>query len=124
MFEGKELAESAVAKFRGDFNAEDFESIVATAHPSMLKVTSKDKVLAFLSAVRKKLGKSNDSNSTSWFVNGGPGGTNVTFVYETSFENGTATETFNYIVDDSTAKLFGYHIVSPDFDFQKLMSAN
>ncbi len=112
--ESREAAERQVTFFHQRFNDQDMKSIVTAAHPDLWKTSSKAEVLEFLSAVRQKLGKANDSQTLSWNVQAGMGVTNATLVQKTTFEAGEGTETFIYRVEKKKASLLGYKIVSKD----------
>src|SRR5258708_33833825 len=106
------MAEEAVARFRTMLDAAQFEAIYAESADDLRKATTRDKFIAFLEAVHKKLGITKSAKEESWNVNYHTSGTFITLSYGTSYERGDAREQFVYRLQGVNAKLAGYHITS------------
>jgi hypothetical protein len=110
---GKGLAEAAVAQFHNQFNAEQFREIYGQADEGFKKSSSEAETLAFLEAVRRKLGTVKQSSQSSWHVNSTPMGTMATVVYDVEFSEGKGTEQFVFLITDDKATLYNYNVNSP-----------
>ena len=110
---GKEIGESAVARFHNQFNAGQYHDIYAQADEGFRKGTSEADTLAMFDAVHRKLGTVKNTNQTNWRVNTTTAGTVVTLTYKTEFTEGNATEQFTFHVSGDNARLFHYNINSP-----------
>jgi len=84
--ESKTTAEQAVPEFHARYNASRFDLIYQTADDRFRKAAPKNEYDAFMSAVRRKLGRVKSSDLQTWTVFVGTSGTKVTLVYNTQFE--------------------------------------
>jgi hypothetical protein len=110
---GKKLADAAVHQFHNEFNAGQYEQIIAEADPRFAAVTSHDATVLFLSDVHVDLGDAGAATFASLNMNSSTGdGTTMTCVYNTAFAKGAATETFTWKKQGSALKLLGYRIQS------------
>lgn len=111
---GKSVAEPKVAVFHDRFNAGQYEEIYSEAADEFQKAASREKVLALFSAIDRKLGKVKSSSIKTWNVRTFNLVTTVVLVADTSFEQGSGTETFSFRVSGDKATLLGYNIDSMD----------
>jgi hypothetical protein len=111
---GTEFAEPAVAKFRQQMSAGQFEQIYETTGAEFQKATSREKGVGLFAAVDRKLGKLQKSEQITWNVNTHNLTTLVTLVYNSRYAEGDATETFTVKVDDGKGEIIGYNIQSLD----------
>lgn len=112
----KAAAEGAVAKFHEQLNAQQYAAIYAEADELFRGVGTEGGFRQLFEAVRTKLGAVRSTELKSWNVRqnfGTMSGTFIELVYETRFERGVATETFNWRTGDPP-RLVGYNINSQD----------
>jgi len=111
MANDKGASEQQVAAFHQAYDAQHFEAIYDGSAPTLKQITPKQQFLDFLGTVYRNLGRVKAASQQSWKVNYATGGSGVTLVYETTFANGTGTETFVYETG-ANPRLLGYHITS------------
>ena len=114
VMKGKERAEKGIADFHALYNAEQFSEIYNSAHADFRKTTSAEKLGELLGAIYTKLGKVATTRNINWNINQFNLTTRVVLVQETTFEDGTGTETFTFVLNDDKAVLLGYNINSTD----------
>ena len=114
MMESKGVAETQVTTFHEQFNDSDFEAIISSTHSLFLKETPEEEFTELLTAVRKKLGKVTKTSSEQFNIDINNGVTTVVLVKNTTFEEGTGTETFTFRVANKKASIVGYFINSKD----------
>jgi len=107
-------AEKAVAEFHSRFDAEDFETIYATAHADFKAAQTKPKLIEFIRSVRDKLGKVKTAKRNGWQAKSHNLKTYVILTYSTEFEHGSGVEKFTYRIVDGRAVLLGWNINSRD----------
>ena len=107
-------SERAVKVFHDQMDNKEFDKIYTTSDNVFQKAQTKDKTIAFLKMVRKKLGKLKFTSLKQWRVNSHNLTTYVILVYSTTFENGKGTETFSFVISGRKAVLRGYNINSQD----------
>ena len=110
---GKATGEKAVGKFHDQLNSGQFHEIYAHTDEGFRKATSEPETIAYLEAVHRKLGVERNAKQVGWRVFATTGGTQVSLVYETDFDDGKATEQFVFLVNGDEARLFKYNIQSP-----------
>ena len=106
------LAEAAVAHFRQQMAAQQFDQIYSEAADDLKKTTTDDAMTRLLGAVERKLGRVKNANRGSWSVNFNASGTSVALKYKTEFEHGSGEESFVFRISGDKALLAGYHINS------------
>lgn len=111
---GKSVAEPEVEKFHERLSARDFAAIYNAADPDFQKAVPKDKIFALFAAINRKLGHLQSTKEINWNVRTFNLTTMAVLVYQSTFADGEATETFTFRVSDGTAKLVGYNIGSLD----------
>jgi Protein of unknown function (DUF4019) len=109
---GKAAGEKAVENFHAQLNAEKFDEIYEQSSKEFKDSGSKEEIIKFLQAVRRKLGTVNKTSSQGWHVNTTPTGTVITMSYETEYSNDTATESFTFYMNGEEAQLVNYKIDS------------
>ncbi len=107
---GKAAGEKAVENFHAQLNAEKFDEIYEQSAKEFKDSDSRENILKFLQAVRRKLGTVTKSSSQGWNVNTSPTGTVITMSYSTEFEQDKATESFTFFMNGEDVKLAGYHV--------------
>ena len=110
--QGRVLAEPAVQTFHAEFNAGQYEEIYQEADAGFTGAGKHDELVKFLAAVHTKLGDAGVTNQVNILVNANTSGTFITTRYDTTFTRGTAVETFTWVKEGGTVKLYGYHIES------------
>lgn len=111
---GKSVAEPEVERFHQKLNQKRFDEIYATAGEELRQAAPKEKVLALLAAVDRKLGPAKTWTTKSWNVRTFNLTTTVVLVEDTTFAKGQGAETFTFRVSDGKASLVGYNINSLD----------
>jgi hypothetical protein len=109
---GKADAEQGVARFRAQYERQQFDSMYTATASAMKKATPQADFIRFMKAVRGKLGRVEQSTPSGWRVQALTGGSYVDLTYETDFERGHGTESFRWRLGDGTAKLENYNIDS------------
>jgi hypothetical protein len=109
----KQLAESAVAEFHNQLNAEQFQDIYNQLDDGFKQTDTEANLIQFFQAIHRKLGTVKWANQTRWYVNATTGGTFVTLSYDTDFADGKGTEEFTFRVSGDKAMLYKYIINSP-----------
>jgi len=109
---GVEYAEPAVAKFRQQMQAGQFEKIYDFAGEEFRSATSRADGIALFAAVDRKLGKLQHAEKINWNVNTRNMTTLVVLVYKSRYAEGEATETFTIKVADGAGQIVGYNIQS------------
>lgn len=112
----KGTAETAVARFHDQLDAEKYDEIWDEADDAFKKVTAKADFSALLAAMHRKLGRVVTARQTGFFTQDRAGtdiaGSFISFTYETEFAEGSGTEKFNWRVDGQRVRLVGYNINS------------
>ena len=78
----------------------------------MKSATSKQEFVKLLNAVHTKLGSFANGKAVSWNDNASTNGHYLTITYQSSYQKGTADETFIYNVGGNRTALVGYHVNS------------
>jgi len=107
-----ETTEAEVVLFHERFNAEEFRAIYDGASEDLKEVEERENFLSFLQAIRGKLGAFKEGTRTGWSAIASTKGSKATLVYQSTFEHGSATETFVFIGDGDDALLQTYSINS------------
>jgi len=109
------IAQAAVVKFHEMLDGEQFDAIYESAAQDLKNVTTKEKFVALLQAVHKKLGNTRASDVKGWNVNYNTSGSFATLTYQTFYTDGEANEQFTFRLLDDKALLAGYHVESDVF---------
>ncbi|HEX8746384.1 MAG TPA: DUF4019 domain-containing protein [Pyrinomonadaceae bacterium] len=113
LIKGRELSESAIARFHNQFNSAQYADIYNQTDEGFRKGSPESEMTALLGAVRRKLGTVKNTSQVKWNLNATPNGTMVVLTYETEFTEGKATEQFIYRVSGDRAMLYRYDVMSP-----------
>lgn len=105
-------AGKAINQFHNELNAADYRRIYADSDVGFKRATSEPDLVKFLTAVHTKLGAFQNGNQTGWRVNYNTGGNNTIVQLDSQFEKGKATETFTFVGESRSPRLFGYNIDS------------
>jgi hypothetical protein len=111
---GKDIpvAEAAAVSFHQQLDAGKFVDTWQNAAPDLRAVTPKDKWLALLDAVHRKLGKFKSAKTVGWNDNFNNGRHFIVLNQQAEYERGSAQEQFVYRIDAGKAALAGYHVNS------------
>jgi hypothetical protein len=110
----KPKAEAAVSVFHDQLNAADFDAIWNSASDKFHDNAPRPKFDKFIQAVRSKLGRVTGTSNAGWRVGNFNFKTTVVLQQKTTFEHGSGTETFTYVVHGDEVKLEGYNVQSMD----------
>lgn len=110
--ENRAQAENAVALFHTQLNDGKLEDIYQSASDAFRSSGSKTDFVAYLEAVRKKLGQFKSSETTFVNVNSTTGGTFVSLNLQSTFEQDVAAEEFTFVVSQGRPVLQRYNINS------------
>lgn len=114
-FAAKGEAESAVANFHLMLDAERYADIYQTADDLFKNATKESDFTAILQAVHRKLGTVHGAVQQNFYSRDQAGtnaGSYISMTYDTEFEQGHATESFNWRVADGKVRMVGYNIQS------------
>jgi hypothetical protein len=114
MMKAKPLAEAQIESFHLLFNDGKYSEIYAAADSRFQQATAEQKLTDLLTAVHRKLGTVKSSSNQNWNINSYNGSTRIVMIENTTFDQGSATETFTYIISNSQASLLSYNIGSSD----------
>jgi Protein of unknown function (DUF4019) len=109
-YEGRGLSNASVREFHQRLNGGRYEEIYEKADEGLAGSGKHDELVKFLQAVHTKLGNAAVENLVNMRVNATTGGTFIVARYNTTFERGSAVETFTWIKSRSALKLYGYDI--------------
>lgn len=116
LYQAAKTADVAVNHFHDLLNHESYEQILNEADAGFRDSGKRDELLAFFAGVHRKLGIARVAKRGGMNVNATTSGTFVTIGYTTTFEDGTAEETFVFKKTISgELKLFGYNVQSNIF---------
>lgn len=114
MFAGKAAAEQGVADFHKLYNEGKLTEIYSTGHSKLKAATTEKQFMDFMGAVQRKLGKVTQTANIGFNVRTMNFTTTVVLTQNTTFEQGTGTETFTFQMEGDKAVPVGYNINSKD----------
>jgi hypothetical protein len=114
MMKAKSLAEPQIETFHRLLDAEKYSDIYSAADSSFKSATTEQKLTNLLSSVHRKLGLVKSSSTINWNISSMNMTTRIVMIQNTVFERGSATESFAFVISNSTASLQGYNINSED----------
>ena len=94
--------------------ARDFEGMYESTSDEFKAATAKAQILALFEAIDRKLGALQQAKQVNWSVSTHNLVTTVVLVYSTQFEDGEATETFTFRIEDNVPELLVYNVSSLD----------
>jgi hypothetical protein len=109
---GKEVATKAVDTFHQQLNDSKFTEIYSAATPAFKTSAKEADFMKFIQAVHRKLGAYKTGTQSGWRTNATTSGTFVVLTYNSDFEQGSAVETFTFVVSGESATLQGYNVNS------------
>jgi hypothetical protein len=115
-FAAKGEAESAVASFHQLLDAGRYDEIYDATDDLFKGATTRSDFTKILQTVHGKLGGIQSAEETRFFSREETGtnpGSYISITYDTAFEQGHATESFNWKVIAGTVRLVGYNVNSP-----------
>jgi hypothetical protein len=112
LYSGRDLSNASVREFHQKLNDGRYEEIYNGADEGFTSAGTRDEVIKFLTAVHTKLGNAGSESLTNVRVNSTTNGTFLVVQYSTTFDRGSATETFTWRKSNGALKLVGYNINS------------
>jgi hypothetical protein len=112
VYEGRNLAIAAAREFHLKMNEGDLQELCREADPDFTGSGSQDEPLKVLEAVHTKLGNVGASYLENIRVNATTNGTFIVTQHKTTFDRGSAVETFTWKKSSGILKLYGYNIQS------------
>lgn len=111
--EASGVADQAVEKFHAQFEGEDYAAMYADADAQFRGAAAAKDWTDLMMAVRRKLGHFRSANRGNVNVTQSTSGTFVAQSFDTTFDQGHATEQFRWRIADGHAFLLAYNINSP-----------
>jgi hypothetical protein len=105
---------AAVERFHHRLDGGDFESIYSDASDSFRSSGKKTDQIKFLQTTHEKMGNSGKTSALGFHVNWRNSQRFVNQVYDTQFAQGSAREDFDWVLENGTPRLYGYHIKPAD----------
>lgn len=115
MSTGARLSDDAVQRFHSQLDSGAYDTIVGESDEAFQTTDSQEELLKFLAGVHSKLGAAHGFTRTNIFVNANTNGTFINVTYNSTFEQGSAVETFTWRKVSGGLKLMGYHVESKAF---------
>jgi hypothetical protein len=109
------LSDDAVRQFHSQLDSEAYDDIVSNSDEAFQNSVNHDELTKFLSGVHSKLGSSRGFTRTNVFVNATTNGTFIKVTYQSTFDQGNATEAFTWKRVDGGLKLVRYDVNSNAF---------
>ena len=108
----RSIAERQVIKFHQAFNEQRYASVYEAAAPGFKKERSRDEFIALMESVHRRFGPVQSAGLRDWRTYWASRvGEFTTVTSDTTFSNGTATETFTFFLSRKP-KLVRYNISS------------
>ena len=85
-------------------------AIYSDASDSFRSSGTKAEQIKFFETTHQKLGNSGKTSPLGFHVNWRNGQLFVDQVYSTQFAQGTAEESFDWVMENGTPRLYGYHV--------------
>lgn len=108
------IASAAVDHFHQELNNSDYDAIYEEASDEFRRSGNRPDIVKFLQMVHEKMGNSGTRKASGFHVNWRNGRVTVDEVFNTEFALGQGQESFVWIVEQDHARLYGYHIDSPN----------
>ena len=108
------VASAAVELFHQRLDHADFDTIYTDASDSFRSASTKAALITFLQTTHQKLGNSGKASSLGFHVNWRNRQKFVDQVYNTQFAQGTAQESFDWVMENGNLRLYGYHVKLAD----------
>jgi Protein of unknown function (DUF4019) len=112
LLQGRRQANATVQHFHQQLNTGQYVEIFREADAGFREGKTEADLVKFLQAVHTKLGDTGAANFINIRVNATTNGTFTTAQYKTTFDHGSAVETFTWIKTSNTLRLYGYDIRS------------
>ena len=108
------VSSAAVELFHHRLDSADFDTIYSDASDGFRSFGTKADQIKFLEATHQKLGNSGKTSPLGFHVNWRNSQLFVDQVYSTQFAQGTAQESFVWVMENGKPRLYGYHISPAD----------
>jgi hypothetical protein len=109
------LSDDAVRHFHSQLDSEVYAGILSESDEAFRNSANRDEIIKFLTGVHSKLGLSRGFTRTNTFVNATTSGTFIKVTYQSTFDQGNATEAFTWRKAAGDLKLVRYDINSSIF---------
>ncbi|MEM7699874.1 MAG: hypothetical protein AAF236_15875 [Verrucomicrobiota bacterium] len=106
--------EAGVTEFHTRFNNEAYDEIYDQSHPDFQASETREDVVEFISNTRRQLGRLNSASRTSFSSNFENGASRIELTFDTTYDNGSGTETFLFQIERGVPLLLNWNI---DADF-------
>ena len=115
MAAGARLSDDDVRHFHSQLDSGAYADIVSESDEAFQNSESHDGLMKFLAGVHSKLGPSHDFTRTNISVNATTNGTFIRVNYQSTFDQGNASEAFTWRRTGSNLKLVRYDVNSRAF---------
>jgi len=115
MSAGARLSDEGVRHFHSQLDSEAYGDILGESDEAFQDSGNRDEIIKFLTGVHSKLGLSHGFSRTNVFVNATTSGTFIRVTYQSTFDQGSAVETFTWRKAAGGLKLVRYDINSNTF---------
>jgi hypothetical protein len=107
-------ATAAVERFHRQLDQENYEAIYEEASYDFRRSGKREDEIKFLQMVHQKMGAFSKTSPAGFHVNWRTGYLYVDQVFQTTFANGEAQESFIWVIQGNRIWLYGYRINSPN----------
>jgi len=108
------IASAAVDHFHQELNDADYDAIYEEASDEFRRSGNRPDILKFLQMVHEKMGNSGNKKAAGFNAKWSNSHVTVDQVFNTEFALGQGQENFVWIIEQDHARLYGYHINSPN----------
>jgi hypothetical protein len=107
-------AKAAVERFHGQLDQENYQAIYEEASAAFRRSGKREDEIKFLQMVHQKMGRFSKMSQAGFHVNWRNGYVYVDQVFQSTFANGEAQESFIWVIGGNRIWLYGYRINSPN----------
>lgn len=105
-------ADTLIEEFHADFNESDFDSIWNGASDEFRRSLTREEFQQFMIRMRASVGEYQDGSQVGFNINTNNGVTMTEITLDTTYENGTADESFTFIGSGDDMALLNWNIDS------------
>ncbi|SRR5579864_3068663 len=114
IYQSYRWATAAVERFHWQLDQESYDAIYEEASYDFRRSGKREDEIKFLQMVHQKMGRFTKMSPAGFHVNWRNGYVYVDQVFQTTFANGEAQESFIWVIGGNRVWLYGYHINSPN----------
>ncbi len=115
MWAGANLSDAAVSHFHSELDSQAYDNIISEGSELFRTSDEHDELVKFLAGVHTRLGASHNIYRAGINVSATTNGTFIKVTYNSSFEEGSATEEFTWRKENGNLKLVHYGVTSKAF---------